>query len=83
MTVGERIVRLKPREFDLLLFLMRNRGQVFSAASLIRRVWGHGYTADTGTVPVHIRGIRKKVEEDPAQPQRIVTVRGAGYRYAG
>lgn len=83
VSVGERIVRLKPREFDLLLFLMQHRGEVFSAASLIRRVWGHGYIADTSTVPVHIRGIRKKVEEDPALPQRIVTVRGAGYRYRG
>ena len=81
--VGARIVRMKPREFDLLLFLMRHRGQVFSAASLMRRVWGQGYVADTGTVPVHIRGIRKKVEEDPARPRRIVTVRGAGYRYGG
>ncbi len=79
--LGERIVRLKPREFDLLLFLMRHRGQVFSAASLIRRVWGHGHVADTGTVPVHIRGIRKKIEDDPARPRRVVTVRGAGYRY--
>ena len=83
VSVGERIVRLKPREFDLLLFLMRHRGEVFSAASLIRRVWGHGHIADTSTVPVHVRGIRKKVEEDPARPQRIVTVRGAGYRYRG
>lgn len=77
------VVMLKPREFDLLLFFLRHRSQVFSAASLIRRVWGHGYTVDTGTVPVHIRGIRKKIELDPAVPTRIVTVRGVGYRYEG
>ena len=80
--LGDRSLRLKPREYDLLLFLIRHRGQVFSAASLIRRVWGHAHIADTGTVPVHIRGLRRKIENDPSDPRRIVTVRGAGYRYS-
>jgi DNA-binding response OmpR family regulator len=80
--LGEQPLRLKPREYDLLLFLMRHRGRVFSAATLMRRVWGHEHIADTGTVPVHVRSLRKKIEAEPSAPRRIVTVRGAGYRYS-
>jgi DNA-binding response OmpR family regulator len=74
---------LTPREFDLLSFLMRHRGQVFSAEHLLERVWGYARAVDARTVPVHIRNLREKVEDDPSQPRRIETVRGVGYRFAG
>ena len=76
-------VRLKPKEFDLLEFLMRNRERVYSAAQLLEHVWGYTYTRDTRTVSVHVRGIRRKIEDDPSNPTRIETVRGVGYRFVG
>jgi DNA-binding response OmpR family regulator len=74
-------VALTPREFDLLTFLVRNRGHVFSAEQLLERVWGYDFPADPRTVPVHIRGLREKLETDPSHPERIETVRGVGYRF--
>ncbi|HUX87961.1 MAG TPA: response regulator transcription factor [Chloroflexota bacterium] len=76
-------VALKPKEFDLLLFLVRHPDQVFSAEQLIENVWGYSAMGDTRTVPVHIRSLREKLEEDPSNPRLIETVRGAGYRFAG
>jgi DNA-binding response OmpR family regulator len=76
-------VALTPKEFDLLVFLVRHRGQVFSAERLLEQVWGYDSTAGTSTVPVHIRGLREKLEDDPSQPRRIETVRGVGYRFVG
>ena len=76
-------VALTPKEFDLLAFLVRHRGQVFSAERLLEQVWGYESTTGTGTVPVHIRGLREKLEDDPSQPRRIETVRGVGYRFVG
>lgn len=75
-------VPLTPKEFDLLAFLIRHRGHVFSAARLIEYVWGYEYTGDTRTVPVHIRSLREKIEEQPSRPRRVETVRGVGYRFA-
>jgi DNA-binding response OmpR family regulator len=72
---------LTPREFDVLAFLMRHRGQVFSAEHLLERVWGYDRAVDARTVPVHIRNLREKIEDDPSRPQRIETVRGVGYRF--
>lgn len=77
------MVQLKPKEFDLLEFLMRNRGRVYSATQLLEHVWGYAYTGDTRTVPVHIRGLRRKIESEPSSPARIETVRGVGYRFVG
>jgi DNA-binding response OmpR family regulator len=76
-------VGFKPKEFDLLAFLVRNRGQVFTREALLQRVWGYDYVGDTRTVDVHVRGLREKIEPDPAEPVRIETVRGVGYRFAG
>ncbi len=76
-------IQLKPKEFDLLEFLMRNRERVYSATQLLEHVWGYAYTGDTRTVPVHIRGLRRKIESDPSTPTRIETVRGVGYRFVG
>ena len=80
---GDEEIALKPKEFDLLLFLVRHPDQVFSAEQLIENVWGYAAMGDTRTVPVHIRSLREKLEDDPSNPRLIETVRGAGYRYAG
>lgn len=82
VTNAGRPVLLTPKEFDLLVFLVRNRGHVFSSERLLDQVWGYEYTADPRTVPVHIRGLREKLEDDPSRPRRIETVRGVGYRFA-
>jgi DNA-binding response OmpR family regulator len=74
---------LKPKEFDLLLFLARHRGQVLSRDMILERVWGWEFSGGSRTVDVHVRWLREKIEEDPGDPARIVTVRGAGYRFEG
>jgi DNA-binding response OmpR family regulator len=76
-------VPLKPKEYELLLFLARHRGMVLSRDVLLQRVWGWDFVGNSRTVDVHIRWLRKKIEEEPSSPQRIVTVRGAGYRFEG
>jgi DNA-binding response OmpR family regulator len=70
------------REFDLLVFFMVNPGQAFSRPQLLERVWGWDF-GDQSTVTVHVRRLREKIEEDPANPKRIVTVWGVGYRFDG
>ena len=72
---------LVPKEFDLLVFLMRNRGQVFSRDHLLEKVWGYEYAGGTRTVDVHIRWLRQKIEADPSHPRLLLTVRGAGYKF--
>ena len=74
---------LTPKEFDLLAFLARNRGLVFSREQLLERVWGYDYAGDTRTVDVHIRWLREKLEVDPAKPKRLITIRGVGYKLEG
>lgn len=74
-------VDLKPKEFDLLAFLMHHRGQAFPPGQLLTEVWGYQDTSDTRTVVVHIRRLREKLENDPSQPKLIQTVRGVGYRF--
>lgn len=76
-------VPLKPKEYDLLLFLARHRGMVLSRELILERVWGWDFVGGSRTVDVHIRWLREKLEEDPANPTRIVTVRGVGYRFEG
>jgi DNA-binding response OmpR family regulator len=76
-------LNLKPKEFELLLFIARHRGQVLSRELIMDRVWGWDFTGGSRTVDVHIRWLREKIEQDPAKPIRIVTVRGAGYRFEG
>lgn len=76
-------VPLKPKEYDLLLFLVRQRGRVLSRELILERVWGWDFAGGSRTVDVHIRWLREKIEPDPALPTRIVTVRGAGYRFEG
>lgn len=74
---------LKPKEFDLLVFLVRHQGQVLTRELILERVWGWDFSGGSRTVDVHIRWLREKIEKDPAIPQRIVTVRGIGYRFEG
>ncbi|MCU0488215.1 MAG: response regulator transcription factor [Anaerolineales bacterium] len=74
---------LKPKEFDLLLFLAQHRGQVLSRDMILERVWGWEFSGGSRTVDVHVRWLREKIEIDPGLPARIVTVRGAGYRFEG
>ena len=76
---GEQL-QLAPREFELLATLMRNKGAVLTRELLLARVWGEEYPGDSRTVDVHIRWLRQKIEVDPSDPKRIVTVRGVGYR---
>ena len=76
-------LHLKPREFDLLAYFLRNRGHVLTRERLLRNVWGYEYAGDTRTVDVHVRWLRGKIEPDPAQPRRIETVRGVGYMFTG
>jgi two-component system, OmpR family, response regulator ResD len=77
---GEEI-QLTQREFDLLLFLARHPGQVFSRDQLMQAVWQYSFYTDSSTVTVHIRRLRAKLEADPAQPRRLQTVWGVGYRF--
>jgi two-component system response regulator RegX3 len=79
--VRNELVSLPLKEFELLELLMDNAGRVMTRDALIDRVWGPNYFGDTKTLDVHIKRLRSKIEQDPAQPTRIVTVRGVGYRY--
>ena len=76
-------VELAPREFDLLAALAQEAGRVLSVEELLARVWGAEYTGEPQVVYVHIRWLREKLEDDPHAPQRIVTVRGVGYKLVG
>jgi DNA-binding response OmpR family regulator len=73
-------VALSPKEFDLLLALVRRRGAVASRVELLREVWGHRVEVMTRTVDIHIAELRRKLEDDPSQPRHILTVWKAGYR---
>ena len=79
---GQRL-ELKPKEFDLLLFFVRNKGRAFTREQLLRDVWGYDFYGDSRTVDVHVRWLRQKIEEEPAKPARLITVRGTGYRFEG
>lgn len=72
-------LELQPKQFDLLVYLVRNRGTVLTRDQLLHNVWGYDYAGDTRTVDVHVRWLREKLEEDPANPRLIQTVRGVGY----
>jgi len=82
VTVAGRLVELTPTEFDLLAFLARHPGQVFTRLQLLREVQGYTYDAFARTIDTHIKNLRRKIEEDPKEPQYILTVHGVGYRFA-
>ena len=81
VTVGGEPVSLPLKEFELLHVLLSNAGRVLPREMLIDRVWGMDYVGDTKTLDVHIKRIRGKIEPDPSKPERIVTIRGLGYKY--
>lgn len=76
-------IALPLKEFDLLEYLMRNKGRVLTRGQLIDRVWGADYVGDTKTLDVHVKRLRSKIEDDPANPVRLLTVRGLGYKLEG
>ena len=78
-----KVLPLRPKEYDLLAFLMFNRRHVYSREQLLDRVWGYDHAGETRTVDVHVTWIRQKIEDVPAKPTRLITVRGTGYRFDG
>jgi len=78
-----RPLSLKPKEYDLFVYLARHKGKVLTRDLIMESVWGWDYTGGSRTLDVHVRWLREKIESDPANPVRIVTVRGAGYRFEG
>ena len=83
VSMGGVEVEMKPREFDLLALLVANKGRAFTRDQILERLWGQDYIGDTRTVDVHIRWIRQKIETGIGSPNRIVTIRGVGYRFQG
>lgn len=81
--LGETLLSLSPKEFDLLRFLMEHPGQVFSRQTLLDRVWGEDRYIEERTVDVHIHWLREKIEANPRQPKYLLTVRGVGYKFRG
>ncbi len=81
VAVGDQDVTLPLKEFELLHLLLVNAGRVLPRETLIDRVWGSDYVGDTKTLDVHVKRLRSKIEDDPASPTRIVTIRGLGYKY--
>ena len=76
-------IALPLKEFDMLEYLLRNKGRVLTRGQLIDRVWGADYVGDTKTLDVHVKRLRSKIEADPANPIRLITVRGLGYKLEG
>jgi len=81
-TKGGEPLTLTAKEFDLLWFLARSPGRVFTRAQLMASVWGYEAALDTGTVTVHVRRLREKIEDDPSRPRHLETVWGVGYRFS-
>jgi two-component system alkaline phosphatase synthesis response regulator PhoP len=81
--VAGKNVDFTPKEFAMMELLMRNSGQAFSRDYLLEKIWGYDYVGDTRTVDVHVRHIRQKIEQDPANPKYLQTVRSYGYRFRG
>jgi len=79
--IGDKMVELTAKEFDLLVMLMKNRGRVFSRESLLNSVWEYEYPGDIRTVDVHVRRLREKLEVDDANPEYILTKWGVGYYF--
>lgn len=83
LRIDDIVVSLKPKEYELLVYFTRNPKRAISRDTLLEKVWGWDYSGESRTVDVHVRWLREKIEQDPQNPIRIVTVRGAGYRFEG
>jgi len=81
--INDEPLDLKPKEYDLLLYLACHRGHVLSREQILKEVWGWDFFGDSRTIDVHVRWLREKIEENPAEPKRIITIRSAGYRFEG
>jgi DNA-binding response OmpR family regulator len=81
--LNSEVLAMKPKEYELLLFFAEHKSQMLSREFILERVWGWDYIGDSRTVDVHVRWLRQKIEADAANPTRIVTVRGGGYRFEG
>lgn len=81
--LNNKVIPCKPKEYELLVFLGQNKGRVLTREFILEKVWGWDFVGDSRTVDVHIRWLREKIEPVPEKPQRIITVRGAGYRFEG
>jgi len=82
VSVNNKNVILRPREYDLLLHMISNPNRVFTRDQLLHQVWGYQYVGDTRTVDVHIRWLRRKIEQEPSNPKILLTVRGVGYKFS-
>ena len=83
VTLNYASIQLKPQEYQLLVFFAEHKGQMLSREFILERVWGWDFIGDSRTVDVHVRWLRQKIEDDPSNPVRIITVRGGGYRFEG
>jgi DNA-binding response OmpR family regulator len=83
VTRGGKLLRMKPKEFELLLFFAQHPGKVFSREQILDEVWGYDFYGGPRTVDVHVRWLRQKIERDPANPARLRTIRGSGYLFEG
>ena len=83
VTIDDDLLTLKPKEYDLLYYLAVHQGQVLSRDSILEKVWGWDFSGGSRTVDVHIRWLREKIETTPSNPERVITIRGVGYRFEG
>jgi DNA-binding response OmpR family regulator len=83
VTRNGRVLRMKPKEFELLLFFAQHPGKVFTREQILDEVWGYDFYGGPRTVDVHVRWLRQKIEDDPANPARLRTIRGSGYLFEG
>lgn len=81
--LNDRLIQLKPKEYKLLHYLVIHQGKALSRDLILEEVWGWDYAGGSRSVDVHIRWLREKIETDPSHPQRIITLRGVGYRFEG
>ena len=80
-TIEKTPLDLRPKQFDLLTFFLRNKGKALSRDQILENLWGYDYIGDVRTVDVHVRWLREIIEKDSRKPNRIITVRGFGYRF--
>lgn len=78
-----KVISVRPKEFELLVFFLRNRGRTYTREQLLDQIWGYDFAGDTRTVDVHVSWLRQKIEADAGRPTRLITVRGVGYRFEG
>ncbi len=83
VTKAGEVLAFRPKEFELLVFFLRNKGRTFTREQLLNQIWGYDFAGDTRTVDVHVSWLRQKLEDEPARPTRLITVRGVGYRFEG